>query len=249
MYQFAAAIEGNCWKSIKGSFRPIADIRACCQRMAMKALRVSITFALLAWPACLLGADAGPLAKLGRIQVREFDSRTGDWHPVKQHNPDFFYGWNWRGAQSADAAGSNDDLEILVPLIGKPSSDVGRPLIVTVTSRRSAKVIESRRFAGLRLPESGTAYQVVLLKDAACFGALDGGKAWHRREEADPRPRLRRVTVSSVRFPPIPSASAFDPLRTLPRFTQSRSRNFGRIAWPLRKNDVGWKTDSTLCRS
>ena len=141
--------------------------------MAMKAFRATITFALLGSPACLLAADSAPHAKLGQMQVREFDSRTGGWHPVELHSPDFLYGWNWRGMQSADSAGSNDDLEILVPVIGKPSSDVGRPLIVTVTSRRSTKVIESRRFAGLKLPDSGTAYQVVVLKDAACSGALD----------------------------------------------------------------------------
>src|SRR6185295_13038855 len=59
------------------SFPPIADIGACCQRMAMKAFRATITFALLGSPACLLAADSAPHAKLGQMQVREFDSRTG----------------------------------------------------------------------------------------------------------------------------------------------------------------------------
>jgi hypothetical protein len=151
-------------------FRPIADIRPRCQPMTMKAFRATITFAFLASPACLLGADPVPLARLGEIQVREFNSGTAEWHSVRLHRPDFFYGWNWRGRESG---GSNDDLEILVPVIGKPSSDVHEPLMVTVTSRRSGKVIESRRFAGVKLPESGTAYQVILLKDASCAGALD----------------------------------------------------------------------------
>ena len=130
-----------------------------------------IAFALSAWPACLLGADSVPPAKLGLMQVRVFDTSTGEWNPVYLHSPDFFNGWNWPG--------SNDDLEILVPVIGKPDSKVAQPLLVTVTSRRFTntgrrltKVIQSRRFDGIWLRKNGVSYQAVLIRDAHCSGGL-----------------------------------------------------------------------------
>jgi hypothetical protein len=102
----------------------------------MKSLRAMIAVALLASPACLAGAEPVPLARLGQMEVRIFNARTGEWDPVYLYSPDFFSGWNWPG--------SSDDLEILVPVIGTPNSKVAQPLTVTVTTCCENKIVETR---------------------------------------------------------------------------------------------------------
>lgn len=108
--------------------------------------------------------------KLEPLRVREFDPGKGEWLDLKLFSPEFFMGWNWRNQRWG---GSDDDLQIILPITGQPSTRLPTPIVLTLTSRRTGKVVQRRSFVDVMIPASGTTHQSLVASNLACDGGLD----------------------------------------------------------------------------
>ena len=115
-------------------------------------------------------AQGARLAKLEPLEVREFNPDTAEWHKLWLFEPGRFHGLNWR---SGSRGGSDDDLQILVPIAGAPSTEISKPLVVIARLVGTRKIFASRRYIGVKIGPSGRTYQMLLLQDMACGPNLE----------------------------------------------------------------------------
>jgi hypothetical protein len=131
--------------------------------------QLSLVLFAVCWEASASAQAARP-AKLEPLEVREFNPETAEWHKLWLLQPRRFHGLNWH---TASRGGSDDDLQILVPITGAPSTEVGKPLVVIARSVNTRKIVASRRFTGVNIGPSGRTYQALLLQDMACGPNLE----------------------------------------------------------------------------
>jgi len=108
--------------------------------------------------------------KLEPLRVREFDPIKGEWLQLELFSPQSFIGWNWRNQRWG---GSDDDLQIILPISGPPSARLPKPIMLTLTSRKTGKVVQRRSFVDVMIPATGTTYQTLVASDLACDGGID----------------------------------------------------------------------------
>jgi hypothetical protein len=115
-------------------------------------------------------AEPAMKAKLGPLQLKEFDAALGEWRTIAVDTSRVFAGWNWRNQAWG---GSDDDLQVIIPISGRPDLAIREPLVVKVTPRRKPRAIQTREFSGVKLSPQGTSFQLIQLKDVACAGPFD----------------------------------------------------------------------------